>query len=145
MIKAIGCASAAVVVLGLAGSALAQDWPGPEWSHVQVGDWDLVSESDSGMLTLMKPARGAGVRAWSRAEFLQPTELDFQSMVSLIEFDCSQDRMRHIQSTFYGGTNMSGTSEMMGLGEWTYTAPGTIGAGQVDYACGRGRWSIAGN
>lgn len=137
MIKLVACALAAVSALCFFGAAQAQDWPGPEWSHLEVGDWDLVTEGAGGTMFLMRPARGAGVRFWTRAEYLAPSGTGYRSMVSLVEFDCAQDRMRFIQTTFYEGSNMSGTSSMLGAAEWTYATPGSVGAGQVDYACGR--------
>ncbi len=66
-------------------------------------------------------------RAWIRYEHTAPTKDGVRSRVMLYDVDCSQYRVRQLQSSTYSRNNMQGEGQREGeVASWEYGAPGTF-------------------
>lgn len=80
----------------------------------------------------------SGVRpnlVWVRYELRSPDELSTLSSALLTEGDCREGKTRRLQSTDFTGPNLTGSSERLGVGDWSYPRPGSIGYAIYQVAC----------
>jgi hypothetical protein len=100
---------------------------GPVWA-----EWVLYGVSGSSK-HFIDPSTIRGTtlkKAWTKTEFETPDKDGWLSMRRLIEFDCSDEKLRTLQFDAFDGPNLTGRIlETMTFrdNEWSYAAPETIG------------------
>lgn len=119
-----------------AASLLAQD----PWTDVQIGDWNYVGTSPDGeLVSLTRPFPTRRNRLWVRWEF-SPSRLGpngERSARQLVEFDCTEGRLRTLQSEGFRDANLSGATVRNALNpDWVYVAPGTFNEQHLTEVCG---------
>jgi hypothetical protein len=110
---------------------------GPVWA-----EWVLYGVSGSSK-HFIDPSTIRGTtlkKAWGKVEYETPDELDGRlSVRRLIEFDCSDEKLRLLQFTAFDGSNLTGRvvkTMRFRDPEWVYAAPGTIAASGIEIVCG---------
>lgn len=132
-----GCAG-----LALAGTSLAQSAEQVAWAAiVERGDWELTAVSHDGATVALvkgrKQTSPSTVRAWVRFELKTAMPSGAMTVVGLQEFDCTDDRMRSLQTNKYAENNMRGTMlGSDGVGEWSFVIPGSISESIHEKVCG---------
>jgi hypothetical protein len=94
-------------------------------------EWTYIGGSErkkSHFLKLDSFSRnGKFVRVWS-----QTSEGEVRKSVTLFEFDCTEQRIRTIQSTTYIGSEPESSTRP---NTWTYAVPGTVGEMLLKVTC----------
>jgi hypothetical protein len=110
---------------------------GPVWA-----EWFEFGDSGSSK-HFIDPSTIRGTtlkKAWGKVEYETPDELDGRlSVRRLIEFDCSDEKLRLLQFTAFDGSNLTGRvvkTMRFRDPEWVYAAPGTIAASGIEIVCG---------
>lgn len=110
---------------------------GPVWA-----EWVLYGDTGS-TKHFFDPSTIRGTtlkKAWTKMEYKTPGKDDWLSVRRLIEFDCSDEKLRHLQISVFDGPNLTGrVLETMTLRnpEWVYAAPGTTNASVIKIVCGK--------
>ena len=109
---------------------------GPVWA-----EWFEFGDSGSSK-HFIDPSTIRGTtlkKAWTKTEFETPDKDGWLSMRRLIEFDCSDEKLRLLQFTAFDGSNLTGRvvkTMRFRDPEWVYAAPGTIAASGIEIVCG---------
>jgi hypothetical protein len=143
-------AMVAGILTQLAGIASAQPAPAMPWLQtVEPAGWEYLTATDDTVWfvrSAVQPASGLR-RVWIRSENANPTNEGFfksaggtffvSGSVSLQEVDCSEQKQRTLQITYYEKRNMSGetSSRTSEKPSWSYSAPGTVGESWARWAC----------
>jgi hypothetical protein len=94
-----------------------------EWSYVG----DNTKETAYFLKLNSLTRKGAFLRVWTKTVKSEDTK-----SIVLYEFDCTDTRLRILQSTGYAGTE---TSTYAGDSKWSYATPGTMGETLLKTAC----------
>ena len=139
----------ASVALALsAGAAVASDDPAmadiPNWARPYHNSTDVfIDASDSGAVWVVGRSvtrvNADTVRAWTRLEYAQPTNIEgasVSSMTGYYEFDCRGQRSRMLAISAYPRHNLQGTPDSEeGSAEWSFVRPNTIMSSVMNAVC----------
>ena len=85
---------------------------------------------------------GYTARVWTLIDLAEPVVEaggadKFQSIKSLEEFDCKEERQRRLQTTAFSGPMATGRvfSRSTQASEWNYVEPGSIGRAALRFIC----------
>lgn len=106
-----------------------------EWTVVDL-DKDVNDYMD---FTTIKRSP-TSIRVWELLDFKNTQSLDgmyFNSIVSLREYDCSQDRVRVLSSTYFSNKMGSGNliKQFNQPTDWKYLLPRTLGSKKLNILC----------
>ena len=106
-----------------------------EWTVVDL-DKDVNDYMD---FTTIKRS-STSIRVWELLDFKNTQSLDgmyFNSIVSLREYDCSQDRVRVLSSTYFSNKMGSGNliKQFNQPTDWKYLLPRTLGSKKLNILC----------
>jgi len=106
-----------------------------EWvAHdIEPMGWGALTMGQGVIVFVRDKTAGISPRLWVRWEYKSPAT----SAVEFLEFDCKGKRQKTIQSSRYGGQNLSSplTTTQISSAGWLYETPGTLGASVLEYAC----------
>lgn len=112
-----------------------------------MAEWTTVGSSDAKVFyTNSKSIRKVGdhIRMWSLTDNKTPEQIgslpSHLSTKDLYEYDCNGERMMRLSTSLYSGSMGSGEvifSNTVKDPEWLYLQPESMGASQLDYACGK--------
>lgn len=126
-----------MIGLALALALTVQEAPTATWAEVRPDGWTYLGQAaDRDLLMFRRSALGAGVKAWLRFEYGQDQPTGTRSARTLFEYDCSEGRLRVLQSSSFAEPNMAGQNLFNdSAGPWEYPAPGTFGEMHFAVAC----------
>lgn len=107
-----------------------------------MAEWVQVAESDK-TVYYIDPAtirkNGNFRRYWSILDLKQPGKDGEMSMRALVEYDCKEERSRHLSATVHSKPMASGEILISSSSplDWDYIAPGTIFKYVFEFLCAR--------
>ena len=106
-----------------------------EWTVV-----DLDKDGNGYMDFSTIKRSSTSVRVWELLDFKNTQSLGsiyYNSIVSFREYDCSQDRVRSLSSTYFSNTMGSGNpmKQLNQPSDWMYVLPKTVGAKKLNILC----------
>ena len=106
-----------------------------EWTVV-----DLDKDGNGYMDFSTIKRSSTSVRVWELLDFKNTQSLGsiyYNSIVSFREYDCSQDRVRGLSSTYFSNTMGSGNpiKQFNQPTDWKYVLPGTVGSKKLNILC----------
>ena len=81
---------------------------GPDWAHIELGDWTIVTVDGGGdSMLLTRAVEGHSSRLWTREE----SAFYEESRRTLYEFDCNQGRARPLRVDNHREHNLGGEAD----------------------------------